>query len=362
VIRFLMKWTNFEVCASQQAVRAVKNMKCRFDEDERDALACPGSGSSQERPPAAPAGRARQEQAPQASPHPQTTTPIPEKASSPLEAVCPEVSIPKSGIVPGFPLNATHMKLRRGEITLRVCEDRAAGKGGILAIEGFLDFMGGPGGVKAHTLGILDEEIVRMLGRDAVAHPLLPLGTDALRVAAGGEKGAADLRHGRHMQTSAYASVLTFLNDEEDGLQGGHTLFPTLARPGRAPDRGQEKLAGYLHKKYDASLHDDLEDRKLAERGGKPLKAVEKMCKALVSDYPAHYLAIKPRLGLTLLWFHMLGATGGPYTAETEHWHTTCKHNIQMITLSRSASLREDVGSRDSDVGSWDSDRDYEEL
>jgi len=55
----------------------------------------------------------------------------------------------------------------------------------------------------------------------------------------------------------------------------------------------------------------------------------------------ADYFAIEPRLGLTLVMWHVVGKRKGPYKATVgEHWHTDCPHATQKITLERFAYLR----------------------
>jgi len=217
----------------------------------------------------------------------------------------------------------------------------------MLAIDGMLDAVGGPGGVKQDTLSILDEEFVNLLGRDVVLRQLRPPGVKALRVVEPDRRGTLNIRHDRNSASSVYASMVTYLNDGVDGLEGGHTIFPTLrpVKHEQALDMHQQELSDYLHKTYDTALRDHDQSHDLIEQAGNwSVDAVKMMCASVGKSSKTHYFAVKPRLGITLLWFSFVGKRKGSYSAEVgEHWHAECGHNMQRISLERFALLRQDL-------------------
>jgi len=261
-----------------------------------------------------------------------------------VEQLCEVFTIPKSGKVTGFPLNASHLKLRRKSLKVHVCEQRSPATAGILAIEGMLGVVGGITGLKGHNLHILDEEFVRLLGDDIVDRPMRPLGNLALRVLRENPTGVANIHHDRNGAGAIYATFLTYLNDEDDGLGGGHTIFPTLARNGHQLKQDQQELAHYLHKTYDQAIHDHDKSHVLLERHPEwAVNVVNDMCQGVLNNTQTHLFALKPRIDLTLLLFSFLEGQQG-YLAEVgEHWHAGCGHDSDKMMLLRFAYLREEL-------------------
>jgi len=271
-------------------------------------------------------------------------------------STCPEAVL-SDGIVPGFPLNASHLRLRANEIRIWVCEQRDEEHGGILLVEGLMprSFWKPPQSLTLDFLEDADAEILDFLGRDHLKPQLGP--QDAMRLLRGTED-IQNVHHDRNNNADIFTSVLTYVTDEQSGIShGGHTIFPTVAVPGRSLDAQQRRLARYLDRTYEEKLRDLHGNHGALEGPGEVTDLVEDLCAqadrlqtqhmSLADDVAGQYFAIKPKRGMTLVLWNLLGQPReGTVRAEvrgSDHWHASCPHAGEKITHLRFAFLRPEL-------------------